>query len=86
MDCPRLALTLQTYIFTYTMLLATKTIQYVNNRHGGFYFFSNHLNSLAPGRCIAVELAIGNFQSHIKARYLEHFLQNCPGLNATRHH
>ena len=28
----------------------------------------------------------GNFQTHIKDRYLEHFLRNCPQVNATRPH
>ena len=33
------------------------------------------------------ELAvISNFQTHIKDRYLDHFLWNCPQVNATRSH
>ena len=40
----------------------------------------NQVNSLAPGRCSGIlELA---FQTHIKDKFLEHFLWNCPQVNA----
>ena len=43
------------------------------------------INSLAAGRSGA-NLKTSNIQMHIKARYLEHFLWNCPQVNATRCH
>ena len=44
-----------------------------------------YLNSLAPGRCKCY-LKFKIFETQMKVRYLEHFLWNCPHVNATRPH